>query len=85
MSSGDCQRLSVTEAIDRLRDWVINLDIDGLARMVSEHCPPQMSDGGPVVVFDDQGGDDDSAPYMDGRRCRWVCVPESPDVTTTGN
>lgn len=84
MNSGKPERLSVTEAVDRLRDWIHCLDIDGLAQFVSEHCPPQGADGGPVVVFDDCGGDEDSAPYIDGRRCRWVCVPELPDVSVTG-
>ncbi len=85
MSSDDCFRLSATEAIDRLRDWVTNLDVDELARMVSECCPHLgRSANSPVVVFDDMGGADDSAPYLGGRRGRWAFVPEQPDITTTG-
>lgn len=75
------ERLCVDDAMDRLRDWVANLDLDELARVISEHCHPRGADGGAVVVFDNYS-DEESAPYMDGRRCRWVCVPEV--ITTTG-
>jgi hypothetical protein len=66
-----CHRFSSTEAIERLVDWVRNLDTDGLARVVSQHAP-LWGNQIPVIVFDDCGGDDDSAPYFQGTRMQVV-------------
>lgn len=75
----DCVRYSATEAIERLVDWIRNMDTDELARAVSEHAPPRYCDPTPVVVFDDCGGDDDSAPYLGGRRLKMVYVDDDSD------
>lgn len=79
----ECVRMSVTEAHERLVDWIRNLDTDELARAVSEHAPPRHCDPTPVQVFDDMGGDDDSAPYLDGKRLRTVFV-EDDEPRTAG-
>lgn len=72
----ECNRYSSTEAIERLVDWVRNLDTDGLAKAMSECVEPwgKGCQPVPVVVFDDQGGDDESAPYVEGKRLRVVYV-----------
>jgi hypothetical protein len=77
----ECRRYSVTEAHERLVDWVRNLDTDELARAMSEHIEPCTPQGQPlpVVVFDDMGGDDDSAPYLGGKRMRVVFVEDTAD------
>lgn len=80
----ECRRYSVTEAHERLIDWVRNLDTDELARAISVHIEPWGQSGVavgpvPVVVFDDQGGDDDSAPYLGGKRMRVVFVEDTSD------
>jgi hypothetical protein len=55
------------------------MDTDELARAVSQHAPPRHVEPIPVVVFDDCGGDDDSAPYVEGRRLKVVYVDDSSD------
>jgi hypothetical protein len=77
----ECKRYSVTEAHERLVDWVRNMDTDELARAISEHLEPWDKCCQPiaVVVFDDQGGDDDSAPYLGGKRMRVVFVEDTSD------
>ena len=67
-------RYSATEAIERLVDWVRNLDTDELAKAVSQHAPPRYTERTPVVVFDDMGGDEESAPYLEGKRLKVIYV-----------
>jgi hypothetical protein len=76
--------MSVTEAHERLADWIRNMDTDELARAVSEHAPPRHCDPTPVQVFDDCGGDDDSAPYLAGKRMRAVFVMIDDELKTAG-
>lgn len=77
----ECRRYTASEAIQRLVDWVQNLDTDDLARAISVNvepwgvgCQPV-----PVVVTDDMGDGEESAPYLSGKRLRVVFVEDTSD------
>lgn len=68
----EIERVSLTEALEDLHSWVNSLALDELAEQISLHYRMQ---GKAVVIFDDQGGDDDSNPYCEGKEQRLVCIP----------
>lgn len=68
----DIERVSLTEALEELHSWVNNMDIDELAEQLSQSW---RMEGKAVVIFDDQGGGDDSNPYCKGKAHRMVCIP----------